>query len=489
VVFTSWFDEKTENKGMANFILKLYDKELKEIKTVTLELTKFSELASYAFTGKHFLFIFVDAMKKNRTMVTMDAAGNVIQRKSEEDVRRALLIPENFPVIHVLNDSEFLLIRPMREKKFGYDIERLDKDLVSKWVKSHIPDDGILKAQDSKVENGRLYLLREKNPNRTSDNFTYSVQCFDLSSGEQIYSTDLLSEEAGGAPSFIRVSPSGEVATGGMYFKGAKYDDKNSDGLFFALLSPTGAVTQFSKNTWSSLKDQISGEFSSALIGGKTKIMVEDVITKKDGTYMVIAEQFKKANNASMTSVGAATGLGGSSSSGAAGSEVGFTVLDFVFFNFDKSGKLTSIDVVGKESKEARVSGSVATEKGLAVAQYMKAEGFFGYKGVIENNGQQMIFYRNDEGFKSKAFFLPIGEKYVAANSSIDMDKWIPENLNKLGEISKATSGNQYTFNSDSSSDTYELYKNIRPFSSGKMLLYHFNQKGLKIWIEPVPSS
>jgi hypothetical protein len=216
--------------------------------------------------------------------------------------------------------------------------------------------------------------------------------------------------------------------------------------------------------------------------------MVEDVITKKDGTYMVIAEQFKKANNANMTSVGAAAGLGGGSSSGASGTEIGFTVLDFVFFNFDKSGKLTSIDVVGKESKEARVSGSVAEEKGLAVAQYMKSKGFFGYKGVIEHNGQQIILYRNDEGFKSKAYFLPVGAKSTMEIPSIDMDKWISESVNKFGAMSKAATGNQYTFNSDSNSDTYELYKDIKPFSADKMLLHHFNLKGLKIWMQPIPA-
>ena len=44
--------------GMANFVLKLYDKDLKEIKTTEVEVTKFSEMASSAFTGKYFMFIF-----------------------------------------------------------------------------------------------------------------------------------------------------------------------------------------------------------------------------------------------------------------------------------------------------------------------------------------------------------------------------------------------------------------------------------------------
>ena len=489
IVFTTWFGEKTETKGMANFVLKLYDKDLKEIKSTEVEVTKFSELASSAFTGKYFLFIFVDALKKNRTMITLDASGNIIQKKSEEDVRRALLTAENFPIIHVLNQDEFILLRPMKEKKFGFEIERLDKDLNSKWVKSHIPEDGILKVQDLKVTNNKLYILREQNPSRTSDNYVYSVQSFDVATGDQLYSADLKDGTDGGAPSFIRVAENGEVATGGMYFKGSEYDDKNSDGVFFAIISPEGTITQFTKKTWDSMKDQISGEFSSALLGGKTKIMVEDVIKKKDGTFMVITEQFKKANNSNLTGSGAGAMLGGGGSSTATGPEIGFTVLDFVFFNFDATGKLTGIDVVGKINKEAKVSGKIASEKGLAIAQYMRERGFFCYKETIEHNGKQIIVFRNDDGIKSKAYFLPVGTKSTEGIGSVDMDRWVSENLNKLGRFAKATGGGQYSFNSDNTSDTYSLYKNITSFKPGFMLMYDYNQKGLKVWLEPVPAN
>jgi hypothetical protein len=272
-----------------------------------------------------------------------------------------------------------------------------------------------------------------------------------------------------------------------MYFKGSKYDDKNSDGLFFTLISGEGEIKQFTKKTWKSMKDQIAGEFSSALLGGKTKIMVEDVIKKNDGTYMVICEQFKKANNANLTGSGAGALLGTSGGSSAAG-EIGFTVLDFVFFNFDATGNLSSIDVVAKQNKEARVSGKIASEKGLAIAQYMYGRGFFCYKELIEKDGKQIIVYRNDDGFKSKAYFLPLGEKSTENIPSIDMDRWVSEKLNKLGKFAKATGADQYSFNSDSNaSDTYALYKNITAFKPGFMLLHDFNQKGLKIWLEPVP--
>jgi hypothetical protein len=68
------------------------------------------------------------------------------------------------------------------------------------------------------------------------------------------------------------------------------------------------------------------------------------------------------------------------------------------------------------------------------------------------------------------------------------MDRWVSEKLNKLGKFAKAAGADQYSFNSDSNaSDTYALYKNITSFKPGFMLLHDFNQKGLKVWLEPVP--
>jgi hypothetical protein len=247
-------------------------------------------------------------------------------------------------------------------------------------------------------------------------------------------------------------------------------------------------MNNFTKKSWDSMKDQIQGEFSSALLGGKTKIMVEDVIQKKDGGYMVICEQFKKANNSSMTGSGAGAMLGSSpSSSATTGPEVGFTVLDFVFFNFDATGNLLGIDVVAKDNKEAKVAGKIASGKGLEIANYMKKEGFFCYKEVIEVNGKQVIVYRNDEGFKSKLYFLEVGAKSTEGIPSIDMDRWVSEKLNKLGKFAKATGGAQYTFNSDRAGNDYSLYKNARSFKPGYMLMYDYSGRGLKVWLEAIP--
>lgn len=44
--------------------------------------------------------------------------------------------------------------------------------------------------------------------------------------------------------------------------------------------------------------------------------------------------------------------------------------------------------------------------------------------------------------------------KSAANISNIDIDRWVSENLNKLGKFAKATGNAQYSFNSDNPNDT-----------------------------------
>jgi hypothetical protein len=495
--YTFFFGEKTDNKGMANFILAIYDKDLKEIKKTEIEISKNSNLAASCFNGNAFMFIFSDFLKNKRTIATFTKDGTIIKLNVEEDVRTRLLMPENNPEILGVNDNEFLVIKPEKEKKFGYEIERVNKELTNVYTKSFFPEKGIWSIEDCKLKDGKLYLLRKEKANALmGDKHVYSVQSLNVETGDQQYSTPLVNDDDGGYPDFITVDEKGQVASGGMYFKGGKYDEKNSDGLFFTLLNADGSVQKFSKTSWKKVKEQIKGDFSSNLVGGKTKVLIEALIQKKDGNYVIVGETWRKSNDAASTGIGAVTkfgGLGGgsSSSSSSNGSEKGFTLMDFAMFNFDSNGELTSIDRIEKTTKEAVIKGSLADEKGLAMAQELQKRKFFCYRNLVEANGTQYIMYKNDDGLKTRAYFLPVGATSAANIGSIDMDKWVSEGLNKIGKFSKAisSSGSKYTFGNEEpfAPSSPELYKNVIPASSGKVLLYHLHGTSLSMWLESIP--
>ena len=497
--YTFYFGEKTEEKGMANFVLQLFDKDLKSIATKNIVVTKYSELAASAFTGKYFLFIFNDAMKKTRTTITLDKDGNTVKQKVDEDVKRAVLSDESFPSVFAANDDEFIIVRPEKEDKFGFEVERLDKDLNSKWTKSYFPEKGRWDLVDSRFKNGKLYILRSDKPSTlTGDKFYYKVQCINADKGEDVYLTALENEGDGGFPGFISIADDGMLATGGMYFANSKYDDKNSDGFFFALIAQDGKTSIFNKTTWKEVKNQVKGDFSSDLVGGKTKTLIQDLIRKSDGTYVMIGETFRKSSTETtggglMRGGGIGKGLmsGGVTKDNSGKSEVGFTVMDFVMLNFDAKGALTGIDKVEKPTREAIIKGEMAEEHGLAIAEWLNdTKKFFCYRYTIDVNGKQFIVFKNKDGLKTKAYFLPVGAKSVDGIGSIDLDRWVSEGLNKVGRFSKFAGGNKTTFESTKTMgqpDSYEIYKNIIPAKPGSMLLYELTGEKMNIWLEPVP--
>lgn len=498
IYYTFYFGEKSETKGMANFVLALYDQDLKSIKNTNIEISKNSELAASAFNGKYFMFIFADVTKNKRTTVTLDKEGNIVKQKVDEDVKAALLMPDNYPVIHGLNEDEFIVLHPEKVKKYGFEVERMDKDLNSKWTKPYFPEHGTWSIQDSRIVNGKLFILREEKETLLGEKYTYTVQGMNVDNGDQLFATELKNNDDGGFPNFINPTEDGGVITGGMYFKNGKYDDKNSDGLFFAIIAPDGNISKFSKTSWKKVQDQIKGDFSSALFGGKTKVMVEDIIHKKDGNYMIVTETWRKSNDAENTGDGGLRKLGklggfggGGSSSSSDPHDKGFTVMDFAFFNFDANGELASIDKVDKITKEAVIKGKLADRSGLSMALELYNRRFFCYRNCIEMNGKQYIVFKNDDGYKSKAYFMPVGATSTQGLPFIDMDKWVPEGLNKMGQITKWTGGNKYTIGDEEfgQSTNPELYKGIVPAKEGYMLMYQFFNGKMSMWLQPVPAS
>lgn len=495
--YTFYFGEKSETKGMANFVLALYDKDLNPVATKNIEVSKNSELAASAFSGKYFLFIFADVNRKTMTKIILDQNGNTVKQTVDEDVRRSLLVAESFPDIQVVNEDEFLVIRPEKEKKMGYEIQRIDKDLTAKWTKSFFPEKGIWTIIDSRLGNGSLYLLRKEKPNALwGDKFVYAAQRINIETGDAAYTTELKDADDGGFPSFIRVSADGRLATGGMYFRDGKYDDKNSDGFFFASIAADGTMSKWDKHTWKSVKDDIKGDWFTEFMAGKTKVLMEDIIRKKDGTYVLVGETFRKSSvdNTGDVAKRSMMGFGGSSSSSSSsysGDQTGFTVLDFVFINFDANGNFLGIDKVSKSSREAIVRGAMSKENALELAQWMAAKKrFFTYRYVIDHNDKQYIVFKNDDGFKTKAYFLPVGES--STKGEIDMDKWVGEGMNKISKLAKFTgnNNNKKVFESTvefGQPESYEIYKNIIPAKPGYMLLYDFSNSKLNIWLEPVP--
>jgi hypothetical protein len=280
-----------------------------------------------------------------------------------------------------------------------------------------------------------------------------------------------------------------------MFFKGNKFDGKNSDGIFYLTLTAEGTKNVYSKTSWKIVQEKIKGDFSSALVGGKTKVLIQDIITNDDGTYSILGETFRKSENAAMVGNGmarAAMGMSTASNTTSSGQDVdGFTIMDFTMFNYDKAGILTSIDRIEKPTKDLLIKGTATSWQALEVALFMKKAGIFTYQYQIKNGNNQYIVFINEDGVKDMAYFMPTNAKSVSGIPSIDLNKGISEDLNKLAKFGQAVGGKAITYDTGTFGhieNNPNKYKGIKPAKEGYMLLYKFYNQKLNIWLEPVPS-
>jgi hypothetical protein len=490
--YLSYFGEKTENKGMANYIIEVYDANLKQAAKTTVEVTKYSEVVASAFDGTYFLFAFRDQMKRTLTYVTLDKTGKQVGQRVVEKVKVSL----DNPTVLSIGNGEFLVLQPVKENKVGYQLEKIDQTFASKYTKTYTPDKRKWYLIDAEFKNNKLYIIR-KNAN-WGDQFEEEVVCYDTQSGEEVYAHSLYDGNNSGLPSFLQVTDQGEVATGGMYFKGNEFDDKNSDGIFSVVLDAQGKVKGQQQTPWKVIQDKIKSDMAlGALISGKSKVFIHDMVMNNDGSFSIIGENFRKSSAAMSGNFAMKMAMGGG-----AGDGIGFTIEDFVIFNFDTKGTLTTIDRIEKTAKEIVVK-QTSTEKvaykGLELALKLNAADQFPYQYVVEHNQKPHLVYINNEGLRDKAYFLPLGSKTSKDIPSIDLQYEyfaVSDGLSKTMAGLQKLTGNQQTVYLDSwghVEDNQSLLRGVLPAGNGKMLIYKYDytpdSKGLKLWIESIPSS
>ena len=97
--------------------------------------------------------------------------------------------------------------------------------------------------------------------------------------------------------------------------------------------------------------------------------------------------------------------------------------------------------------------------------------------------------YKNEDGFKTKAYFLPVNATTSEGAGFLDMDKWVSEDLNKVGKLSKMMGSNKSVFGNEGTFGVSnpELFKNIIYAKPGFVLLYHLKGDQLAMWLQKTP--
>lgn len=449
--YTFYVNEKAK-KGMIEFMLEIYDLDLNLIKKSPIQLTKNSIMKGGEFNGKDFMFLFIDMGKKTNTYITLDSKGEVIKKKTKENKKMATAMTT--ALYPAKDGSGFYVTKQVKTKKWGYQVEKMDRNLTVVWDKTVTKPKGIISVAAAEGGNGKFVLVSTEKPTLMSKKVTGKIVGFDDSSGDKLFEENLFNGKITRIPSSFLIDNDGNIVMAGMYFDGQKWTAKNSDGIYFTKLDQEGQAIFENSIDWDNgIQDALKATKRKFSIGSKPKVLFHDITQDKDGNYQVVSETFRKTVKAG-TVLGA---LGGNSSQD---TPIGFTVMDYIIFNYDAEGKPIDINKIEKPYKSILVAGSIAQAGGVSTAYYMKQMGLFTFDFIAESeSGEKAVVYTNFE--KPKA--AGTGKPYIGVSSI------------KIGEESKTKkmplTRKQVAWKSAGNKTGALMNK------KGKMCVYYYNKK------------
>jgi hypothetical protein len=411
--YTFYVNEK-EGDGMVNFIIAIYDLELKLIKQTPISITKNSTVDGSEYNGEDFLFVFNDVRKKAITYVTVDTKGDIIKRRDIIAEKMAAATADVYPS----NNSGFYIVKPIKEKKWGYSVERVNRNLETQWEKRFMPEKGFVTVDAVESDEDKIIIIQNVRPAITSSKAKAEFVCLSDATGDLLFNYSLFDGASTAQPSAFLIDKDKNIITGGMYFEGERLDGVNSDGIFFLKLSPKGEKMAYSKIDWDNgIQEVLQKSKKGISISSKPKVYFQDIAQGSDGGYQVISETFQK--NIQMVSVplkdlisGRFMGCMNCDDS----KPVTFEVMDFMFFNFDKEGKLANMNLIEKEHTKVSVYYPYNRNGGLAMAKWVDKLGWFNYAFVTD---------------------LPSGERLLVSSNFAYADAYIGLNTIKAGEVSQ----------------------------------------------------
>ncbi len=376
---------------MREYVLEIFDLNLNQVNKTKIVVNKGDFLVGAEFNGQNFLFGFVDYNKKTNTYFVLDAKGN--ETKKETIPVKKLASAGSAAMYPARDGSGFYVTSLVKEKKWGYRVRKMDSNAQILWDKTYTRPKGLAMIVGAESSNGRLTLIVNERPSLMAYRKAMrSLVSLDDNTGDEIFKTPLFDGMLTAIPSSMIVEPDGTTVTCGMYYNGEKVNEKNSDVIFFMKLAPDGS--QIAKNAidWDNgIQDAMKATSREFSIGSKPKVLFHEIIPEPGGGYQVISETFRKT-------VKAGTVLGAMNNSNEP-APMGFTVIDYLIYNYDDMGNPIDINKIEKPYKSVMVDGGVAQQGGIALAQYLKRMKVFTYEfsTQLEGTEQRVIVFTNFE--------------------------------------------------------------------------------------------
>ena len=175
----------------------------------------------------------------NHAMAKLKEVGiksviKIIKTKGVVEKKIAATTAEVYPSA---NDA-FYIVKPIKEKKWGYSVAKTDRNINTLWEKRFMPVKGYVGVEAIESGGDRIIVVQIVKPSVLSKKGKGEIICMDDKTGNILYKYPLFDGEVTNIPSSFLIDSKGNIVTVGMYFTVERMRGTNSDGLFFLHLSP-----------------------------------------------------------------------------------------------------------------------------------------------------------------------------------------------------------------------------------------------------------
>ena len=272
----------------------LYDTHLQEINHAEIETPRHSVFNSMVTNGEQMLASFVlNAFRTSVTYVIMDAAGNETARLTRENLPLLNRGEQFFPQLFLHPDQGFIIVESVRGRRPGYSVEHVDKQLNTLWRREFFPSRGTGHVYGLWPQAGQIVILDAVERTRRTRNTR--LLTLDPENGDHMLTMDLTDKDFTYFPTAVQPGPNGQVAVTGTYYKGERILSKNSQGLFFLNIGPSGETLAMELFDWRGLRGLLRTDVYDWFFKVMPEVWIHALDRNEDGSFIAIGELYRYA--------------------------------------------------------------------------------------------------------------------------------------------------------------------------------------------------
>ena len=412
--------EKVDKKNN-NYMLSVYDENLRKINSVNIvRSTKFA-LIDGAFNGEVFAFMFYDVKSKVTELLAYDQTLKEVASVTRPVVSKYEIVIYNAVAEGASAGQAFLV--PIAKQGFLvyglqaaykqlFKIQYYDNTLKERWsMLAPESEYGVELASDGFQTEQYLGSLITKKKNANSKDIDVDLLVQKASDGEFLFQVPLESGPYSISFSDVFFDEVNQnfVVFGDYYDKKDKELKAQSLGFIYLTLDRSGKIVGEKRNSWADISRVTPMNENGKFEGTNTNILVHDIIRTNDGQIFVVGEQYKKAAsgagiamNVLSVAAAAATGYyGGSASS------VQLNIYNLVIFQFDADYSIKKLHIFEKDKNVVMLPSGSTYSSSKMLSYYAKAVGGFDFvfSQLSEDRSTFSVAYINYDREKN----LPAG--------------------------------------------------------------------------------